>query len=59
MCNFSQKGVHLLGFGVVGGVTVIFERLFHTNPHMGGPKGSLGRIKTAQGHTQNLRSPDF
>ena len=32
-----------------------FERPFHTKPHTGGPKGSLGRIKTAQGHTQNLR----
>ena len=32
-----------------------FERPFHTKPHTGGPEGTLGRIKTAQGHTQNLR----
>ena len=32
---------------VARGSDTLFERPFHTKPHTGGPKGSLGRIKTA------------
>ena len=52
-CGTSVEG--LKRRPAVGVATVIFERVSHTIPYAGGAKGSLGRIKTAQGHAQKLR----